>query len=334
MTHIEESTEYITDIVSTGSATTPFSLGVNPGDPTTYTNLLNIAQCFEKYRFLKIWLMFVTDLGSSTAVAGSTGDFLMCSQQNVGATPYISRVQLENSGTQKVDSVSKSFKLDVPCKFTEEWYYVRSGDAAVTTNTPLNLLDCCRLYYCINSSLPSGTILGKLYIKYSVKFSSPRNSLARYGYTRLSQSVSSSTSINLGTVVLSASKYGVTQTVSTTSSVLLGFSDALAGESYLVIINANFGTSTVTTPFAVGTTVGFSPLITMFNAQASNTITYPAAGSAAQSRCGIMFAVTATSSSNTLTGNSITITAGVLAGAAASNTDILVICLGSGMATF
>ncbi len=168
--------EYITDIVSAGTGA--FNLRAydcNPGLSTVFPYLAPIASQFEEFRINGMIFEFVST-SSNYAANTALGTLIMSAEYNSTATPYSTKVSMENSNNALAERPDKNMMFGIECnEFAQSKYYVITSN---TASTPQNLTTPCTFYFgdVLPSNIVAGTVLGELWVSYDISFFKPRPS--------------------------------------------------------------------------------------------------------------------------------------------------------------
>lgn len=166
--------EYIRDITANGSGT--FSLDAfdcNPGLSDVFPYLCNIANNFEEFRINGMIFEFVSTATNYSANT-SLGTVICTAEYNTSATPYTSKVQMENANNAVAARTDRNILFGIECdEFPNSRYYVKTVTAAAT---PVNLTTPATFYVgqVLPTSIPAGTIIGELWVSYDITFYRPR----------------------------------------------------------------------------------------------------------------------------------------------------------------
>jgi hypothetical protein len=164
--------EYLGDVTGT-TLFNNLSYPLNPGMSQTFPWLATIAAGYQQYRFHGLVFEFksvITDFVTN----GQPGVVVLATDYNSDLSPYINRVQAENSEFATSSKPTQSFVHMIECKSDEQamkLYNVRSGP--VGSNQDLRLYDL-GLSQLITQGNPTGSpILGELWVTYCVEFFKP-----------------------------------------------------------------------------------------------------------------------------------------------------------------
>lgn len=165
--------EYIGDVRSLGSAFNIAPYRVNPGDPTAFPWLYQIARKFQKYRFKGLVFEFRT-MSSEYASGSALGTVILASNYNAGDLGYTSKIQMENSAFATSCKPSMSMMHPIECAAnlsTQGWFYTRDGSNPVVA---AQFYDTCNTYLGMQGiSAPLDTVLGELWATYVVELLEP-----------------------------------------------------------------------------------------------------------------------------------------------------------------
>jgi hypothetical protein len=165
--------EFIGDLkagVQNSFSVTPFPL--NPGLVQVFPFLAAIANNFEEYQFHGLVFEFVTNTSPYSTVS-NMGSIVMAAQYDAYNTPYVSKLQMENSDYAVSSIPHRNMMYGFECaNHVQPYYYVRSG----TVSQPINLTDIGTFYVGVQNTtaFAEGSVLGELWITYDVELLRPR----------------------------------------------------------------------------------------------------------------------------------------------------------------
>lgn len=170
--------EYITDIVSSGTANT-FSLqsfSINPGLPTCFPWLSAIAAQYQEYKPLGIVFEFKTL--SATAISSSTnttmGGIIMATDYNTINPNFSNKQSMDNAEYTTSKAVWESFYHPIECDMKQNplsTLYVRSG--AVPAGSDQRMYDLGNFQIASFGVQGTKVVLGELWVSYEFELSKP-----------------------------------------------------------------------------------------------------------------------------------------------------------------
>lgn len=166
-------TELVQVVTSPGSTFTAYTYANNPG-LGNFPWLSSIAQRFNKYRFKQLVYHFESTC-SEYASGSALGTVAIATNYDASDRAFVSMVEMEAtenavSGKPSVDKLHgvECATADNPFK----WYYVRPSSPAAGTD--IRLYDMSDTTLAVEGlSAPSGTVIGRLKVFYTVEFCSP-----------------------------------------------------------------------------------------------------------------------------------------------------------------
>jgi hypothetical protein len=170
--------EYIQDIVSgagTPSAFTINSFPLNPGQPSTFPWLAQIAANYEEYDILGMVFEFISTSGESVASTNtSLGTVIMATEYDPTKPAFASKQAMENYSFAVSCKPSCSMLHAVECKKARTpvaQLYVRTG---ANTGSDLRWTDFGNFYIATVGMPAAGTFLGELFVTFKVRLLKPR----------------------------------------------------------------------------------------------------------------------------------------------------------------
>jgi hypothetical protein len=198
--------EYVTDITSAGTGAFNLrSYDVNPGLNSVFPYLAPIASQFEEFRINGLIFEFVST-SSNYAANTALGTLIMSAEYNSTATPYTSKVTMENANNALAERPDRNMMFGIECdEFAQAKYYVITAN---TANTPTNLTTPCTFYFgdVLPSNITAGTVLGELWVSYDISFFKPRPSQSIGNYFSHFRSTYSSVEASASGTPLNLSK--------------------------------------------------------------------------------------------------------------------------------
>lgn len=241
-------TEYLGPYTGT-TAFTAYSFSLNPGLPTTFPWLSQIASRFEQYRFLSLEFMWVTS--SSTATTGTIG--MAFDPDALDALPTTKQqIMAYENATTDVGWKDMNFSVPPKSKFAKS-LFIRTG---TVSGTDLKTYDLGNFLLAFQGG---SSVAGELYVRYKVALITPdlQNSTGYSGNVVTVTSAAPTTS-NLFTSSVQVGSTGMISTISNNNIITL-----VAKMNVLVLWNVT-ATTSIATPTIVsnGTTgVAFEGII-------------------------------------------------------------------------
>lgn len=193
------------EFIATINSTTSFvnhALALNPGDPTTFPWLSNIAAGFQEYKFHGIIFEFKA-LTTDYAMSGQPGVLVMATNYNAAEPAFASKIEMET--TEFAVSTKPTLNLLHPIECDPSLTpfpksYIRTG--AIPSGQDPRLYDLGVTQIAVQGSSSSGVVLGEIWASYCVEFFKPKLSADIGGITRSwSSARAACTGVNpLGTV--------------------------------------------------------------------------------------------------------------------------------------
>jgi hypothetical protein len=201
--------EYLTDIVSSGTANTfsAASYYLNPGLSTTFPFLSTIAQQFQEYTIRG--LIFEFKSTSADAIASSTnttlGTVMMATQYNGAEPQFTSKQQMLNESYSTDAKPSESFCHPIECDPKENPYkvqYIRANN--VPAGQDIKTYDLGVMSVATAGFQGTNVVCGELWCTYEVELRKPTitgglNLFGRYAHYR-SSLASDTTAFGNGTL--------------------------------------------------------------------------------------------------------------------------------------
>lgn len=170
--------EYIGDVISGAAGT--FSIKeypINPGLPSTFPWLSNMASQYEEYKIKGMIFEFKTmssDALNSTNTA--LGQVIMATQYNVLSNPFVTKQQMENYQFACSTKPSTSLIHPVECEPHETpmpELFVRGFNQS-TTGADARLYDFGNFYVATNGLQGANVNLGELWCSYEIELFKPK----------------------------------------------------------------------------------------------------------------------------------------------------------------
>lgn len=203
--------EYLGDIRAS-SVAGQFSITqypVNPGLYSTFPWLCSIASQYDKWQPNGI-VVCLNSLSSTYSGTSSLGTVAIATDYDVLDTPYVNKIEMENSQFATSGNSSQSLLHPIECKTSlrsERLYKTRFGGISTTDN--LRFYDHCNVYVA-TSGCTANQVVAELWISYDITLYYPQLNGGLLGRTLL-------TSYASGTGCTTASPYG-TLTFSSSSN--------------------------------------------------------------------------------------------------------------------
>lgn len=318
--------EYLGDI-ATSSVAGDFSNNVfhlNPGLPSTFPYLSQIAQNFDQYIFHGLVFEFVSSSAASTT--GAMGSIIIAADYNPTATAYQSKAQMENSGYAVSTRLDGNIVYGVECAKFENpanGYFVRSGGTTELLNTDLGTVQVATAP---SAAYPVNSIVGELWVTYDVELKRPSINQLKTGFAHYTRSNYTSATNPLGTASVIARGAGALYNFSVTGG-FLRFNNVNTGDIFRVTVTWSGATSAVLA-YPATTLTGCTTIANVYGGIAATAVT-PAAGTtstAGQWEAYIMVTAIDPQPVNIQFG-----TGGTLPGGGSQNVEVFVHAIGNGL---
>lgn len=243
--------EYICDIVTSNSAG-QFkieSFPLQPGDPSTFPWVAELAQKFQKYRFLGAIVEFKSMSGDAiTGTNTALGEVIISTNYNNADPNFINRSQMENTQYCSSAKPSVSFVHIIECDpklQAQEMLYV-SPTATPEVGLTVNEINWCNVQVATVGMQGTAVKVGSLYVTYELELVQPIElSLARGPAGDWFSGTGGSIIAPFGTAPLINLANSIGGSISPTTYV---FPDKLAEGLFLVTYNCTGGGATIITP--------------------------------------------------------------------------------------
>lgn len=309
--------EYVQDVLGT-TAFTATTFALNPGQPTSFPWLAQIACNYEEYEILGMVYEFWSTSGDSVGASNTAlGTIIMATEYDPTKPVFTSKQAMENYSFATSNKPSQSFFHAVECKKSRspvKELYVRTGN---NTGTDLRWTDFGNFTLATIGNPLAGANLGELWVSYKVRLSKPRLPIT-LGFAG---QIASGRVSRSGTV--SASPLGTATTLArgplaltVTGTTVSWFAEPLG--TYFVYVGINAGTSSTALSVSAGS--GITGL-TEFNNSSSQVVS--TGGSL------ISEFVEVVQSTNTASGGLVSLTFNANTVVGTSNTDIFIMQLDS-----
>jgi len=167
--------EFLGDILSSSVAGqfVNYTYPINAGLRNTFPFLSQIAGNFEEYCFDGLVFEFISS--ASPYIAGSAlGTAIMAMEYNSASPSFNSKFSMENSAHAISERLDRNLVYGVECKQgsnAQNCYYTRS----TTSTLPLTTTDLGKFQMAVapSTSVPTGTVLGELWVTYDVALKRP-----------------------------------------------------------------------------------------------------------------------------------------------------------------
>lgn len=181
-------------IAGSSTFTLQYTYPLNPGMSSTFPWLSTQASQYEEYRFKKLIFEFVPIAPTSTQ-----GDIILAPDYDSSNPPPLLETQAVDHYGSVIDSVWKpvSVRLNVADMHSlGPRKYVRTSNVYGDIKT----FDCGNMYMCTNNETGT-TVIGKLFVDYTVDLFTPTNGPANYSTSVGTSSFGNSLSQTLATGV-------------------------------------------------------------------------------------------------------------------------------------
>jgi hypothetical protein len=242
-------TEFVTNVYSpsTPGGFTNNVWYINPG-LATFPWLSQVAVNFTEYEFSQLWFHFEPAI-SMASTTGALGTIIMAVNYNAAQSPFTSAQQMQEYAGSIVAVPYRRIFCGVECDRRQLHtlaQYVRPG--AVPNGEDPKTYDWGTFQIATDglsaAAFPAGTLMGKLYVSYTVKLKVPRF-YTGLGYSILCDSfvgtVGCATTLPFGTAPLKSGQnsIGGTITKSGSSGTVYTFPNSVAGYFALVLQSAS-----------------------------------------------------------------------------------------------
>lgn len=159
--------ELLCDINDVANFTASY-YSVNPGLPSTFRWLSNLAPSFEEYRIKRMWLEYDARCPSTTS-----GSLFMVGMYDVNDDPFIDNKDFMDYAGAKECSLWTSCNYHFKPPRVLKNLYVRGGPVESTAD--LRFYDPFKIAIAVQGSNGSVGLLGHMYIHYTIEFFRPKN---------------------------------------------------------------------------------------------------------------------------------------------------------------
>ena len=197
--------EYIGDVLSTGtiSFTTPYFLTLNPGLAATFPWLSNIAQYFEEYEFKQLIFEYKSMISAGNQNSGGTVSTVTL--YNPTSTAFTNKQALEqydySTSCKAEESCYSGVECDPNKRGGNTFEYIRTG--TVPTGQDPKTFDMGTFQLSLSgvpTGYSAGTILGELWVNYTVRLSKAKFSNATTVSILNNASYQQTAPLNAGTI--------------------------------------------------------------------------------------------------------------------------------------
>lgn len=247
---------FVSDVVcgATANAFTPLHFDINPGLITTFPWLAPIANNFEEYVIEGMVFEYRSTSSDSTGAGNTTlGQILMATEYNVAASPFSSKVEMENHffGQSAKPSVNQLHAIEChPSTLPVDVLFTRDGPPP--DNYDKRFYDLGRFTIAVDGVNQTNNKMGELWVTYQIRLSKPKiNATSVLESKKWNNYHSSGTLLDFGSLVISQSG----NMVATHSSSTLTFFNLDPESVYLFTFSSVIAAGTVTTnpTFTYGT---------------------------------------------------------------------------------
>lgn len=241
--------EFIGDVAGSVAFATTTS-PVNPGLPSSFPWLSQIAPNYESYLFEQLDFEYQNSVGSNTA-----GVVMLGVDYDASDPPPISKLQFASYQDYNREAPWKPFeqKNRRPNLQKRKSYYVRIGN--LSANQDIKLYDTGNLFVG-TQGMSGATNVGELYVKYRVRLMTPQLQNPAVGLSRSSRAVYTSGPDAIAVVAgsnapLTFTGNATTATI-TASSAYSGLVSVLATGGALPVLTTTGSTATIENPQSFG----------------------------------------------------------------------------------
>lgn len=175
--------EFIGDVMtgSVAGAFANYSYPLNPGLPSTFPFLSQLAANYEEYCFDGLVFEFVTS-ASPYISTSALGTIIASMEYNASSPAFASKFSMENSAAAVSTRLDKSLMYGVECAVgsnVQNCYYVRRG----TSTLPLTSTDLGNFQIAVapGVGVPASSVVGELWVTYDVCLKRPTLNTSRVG---------------------------------------------------------------------------------------------------------------------------------------------------------
>lgn len=167
--------EYVMDLVAPDNPEqfNLLNMVINPGDPTIFPWLSNMAVNFQQYKMLGLVIEYVSTTSSYNPTP-AMGFVAIAAQYNVLQAPFASMIELENSSDSIFCRPDKSIMYGVECKRQSyNMYYVRTPSSTVIDPATYDFVQLYIGTQGLPTSFTPGTVMGQIWISYHLELIEP-----------------------------------------------------------------------------------------------------------------------------------------------------------------
>jgi len=171
---IVTNSEYLQDVISTGLGfQSIFASPINPGLAAVFPWLSQVAQFYEEYEFVQMFVEFRSMVTEGNATAA--GNVIIASNSNPTAPLFLTKQAMENYNSAKSCKVTNSLMFGVECDPSKQAddgrNYVRTF--AVPTGQDPKTFDMSKIQVALQGC-PATVNLGEIWVHYVVKLAIPK----------------------------------------------------------------------------------------------------------------------------------------------------------------
>jgi len=167
--------EYVADVVSSGSGFTYTQYVNNPGVSTTFPWLAGLAKKFQRYRFRQLAYVFKT-MSSEYASGSALGSVIISTNTNVLDAAFPNKADMENTAGACSAKPSENLMHGIECESSQlnlKYWFTRDDTNVPPAAASLNYDQSVTTVATQGLSAPAGTVIGELWITYTVELSQP-----------------------------------------------------------------------------------------------------------------------------------------------------------------
>jgi hypothetical protein len=168
--------EYITDIVSTGTAFSNTAYDVNPGNSNVFPWLANVATSYQQYKVRGMVFEFKST-SSEYATGSGLGKVIMASNYNVNEPTFANVQEMENSEYAVANKPSVSFYHPVECARgarRDDPFYVKDPNKVDVGTSDNRWYDMLKFQVATTGlSAPAATTIGEIWVTYEIELLKP-----------------------------------------------------------------------------------------------------------------------------------------------------------------
>lgn len=228
--------EFIADVLApiTPGTFTNYTYNINAGLRNTFPFLSQLAANYEEYCFDGLIFEFISS-ASPYVTNSALGTVIAAMEYNSAGVPFNSKYQMENSAHAISTRIDKNLMYGVECargSNAQNCYYTRTGASTLpVTTTDLGLF---QFALAPSSTVPSGTVIGELWVTYDVALKRPVLNTNRFGLYHLyaTDATASPTRPLSDVAVVETNVGGVSFTRGSASTI--DFTGAVPGDTYIM----------------------------------------------------------------------------------------------------